>query len=83
MEDGYYLVYDFLDGWFIEKCLSSSQNSLKENAASIKKFYDCMSEKGYIKKEEYKQLCNEIKENMDNFLDQMDAFDNGTYYDVF
>ena len=83
MEDGYYLVYDFLDGWFIEKCLWASKNSLKETAASIKKFYECMSEKGYIKIEDYKHLFNEIKENMDDFLDQMDAFDNGTYYDIF
>jgi len=83
MEDGYYLVYDFLDGWFIEKCLWASKNSLKETAASIKKFYECMSEKGYIKTEDYKHLFNEIKENMDDFLDQMDAFDNGTYYDIF
>ena len=76
-------INDFLDGWFIEKCLWASKNSLKETAASIKKFYECMSEKGYIKTEDYKHLFNEIKENMDDFLDQMDAFDNGTYYDIF
>lgn len=83
MEEGYYLVYDFLDGWFIEKCLWASKNSLKETATSIKKYYECMCEKGYIKTEEYKQLCKEIKDNMDNFLNQMDAFDDGTYYDIF
>ena len=83
MENGVHYVHGFLDGWFIEKCLWSSRNSLKETAVSIKKFYECMSEKGYIKKEEYKHLCKEIKENMENFLDQMDAFDNGTYYDFF
>lgn len=83
MEDGVYSVYGFLDGWFIEKCLWASRNSLKETAASIKKFYECMSEKGYVKKEDYKSLCLEIKEGMDEFLEQLDAFDNGTYYDIF
>lgn len=28
-------------------------------------------------------MKRKYKENMDNFLDQMGAFDNGTYYDVF
>lgn len=83
MEDGVHYVHGFLDGWFIEKCLWSSRNSLKETAASIKKFYECMSEKGYVKQEDYKKLCREIKDNMDEYLEQMDAFDNGTYYDMF
>ena len=83
VENGVYSVHGFLDGWFIEKCLWSSKNSLKETAASIKKFYECMSEKGYVKKDDYKSLCREIKDNMDEYLEQMDAFDEGTYYDIF
>lgn len=83
MEDGIYSIYGFLDGWFIEKCLWSSRNSLKETASSIKKFYQCMSELGYVTVDDYKKLCREIKDNMDEFLAQMDAFDDGTYYDMF
>lgn len=83
MENGVHLVNGFLDGWFIEKCLWSSRNSLKETAASIKKFYECMSEKGYVSYDDYKQLCREIKNNMDEYLKQMDAFDDDTYYDIF
>ena len=83
MEDGVYSVYGFLDGWFIEKCLWSSRNSLKETSTSIKKFYECMSEKEYITTDDYKSLCREIKDNMDEYLEQMDAFDDGTYYDIF
>ncbi len=83
MEDGIYSIYGFLDGWFIEKCLWSSRNSLKETASSIKKFYQCMSEIGYVTVDDYKKLCREIKDNMDEFLAQMDAFDDGTYYDMF
>jgi len=83
MEDGIYSINGFLDGWFIEKCLWSSKNSIKETAASIKKFYKCMSEKGYVKEEDYKDLCAEIKENMEDYFEQMDAYDNGTYFDIF
>lgn len=83
MEDGVHYVHGFLDGWFIEKCLWSSRNSLKATAASIKKFYQCMSEKGYVNENDYKELSSFIKENMDEFLEQMDSFENGTYYDMF
>ena len=34
----------------------------KEEAASIKKFYAYMSEKGYVEKEDYKFLCEELKD---------------------
>lgn len=50
MEDGENYVHAFLNGWFIEKCPWSSRKSLKETAASIKKIYQCMSEKGYVNK---------------------------------
>lgn len=83
MENGIYYVHGFLDGWFIEKCLWSSRNSLKETATSIKKFYQCMSEKGYVSKDDYNELCSFIRKNMDEFLEQMDSFENGTYYDMF
>ena len=63
--------------------LWSSRNSLKETAASIKKFYQCMSEKGYVNENDYNELSSFIKENMDEFLEQMDSFENGTYYDMF
>ncbi len=83
MEDGVHFVNGFLDGWFIEKCLWSSRHSLKGTAASIKKFYECMSEKAYVTIDNYKKLCREIKDNMNHYLEQIDAFDNGTYYDMF
>lgn len=83
VEDGISSVYSFLDGWFIEKCLWASKNSLKETAASIKKFYQFMSENNYVSVDDYKDLCRFVKDNMNEFLDQVDAFDTGTYYDIF
>ena len=76
-------VYSFLNGWFIEKCMWASKTSIRETAASIKKFYECMSEFGYVKYEDYKDMCFIIKDNMDEFLSTLDDFDNGTFYDIF
>ena len=75
MENGVSMVYSFLNDWFIRKCMWSSVSSIKETAASIKKFYQCMSEKGYIKNKEYKFLCQEIKDNMDEFIDSFIEYD--------
>ena len=76
-------VHLFLDSWFIEKCLWASRNSLKETAASIKKFYKYMCENNYVSLEDYKDMCIFIKETMDEFLEKVDEFDNGTYYNIF
>ena len=82
-EEGITSVYSFLNGWFIEKCMWATPYTTKEEATSIKKFYAYMTEKGYVEKEDYKFLCEELKDNMDEILDTLEAFDNGTYYDMF
>ena len=82
-EEGITSVYSFLNGWFIEKCMWATPYTTKEEAASIKKFYAYMSEKGYVEKEDYKFLCEELKDSMNEILDTLEAFDNGTYYDMF
>lgn len=56
MEEGVIFICDFLGDWFIRKCAWSSANSIKEMAASIKKFYQCMSEKNILKKKNIKDL---------------------------
>lgn len=82
-EEGINSVYSFLSGWFIEKSMWATPYTTKEEAASIKKFYAYMSEKGYVEKEDYKFLCEELKDSMDEILDTLEAFDNGTHYDMF
>ena len=42
MEDGISRIDSFLGDWFIRKCMWSSKTSIKETAASIKKFYQAM-----------------------------------------
>ena len=83
-EDGLEEVYTFLDGWFIEKCMWSSRNSLKETIASLKKFYQYMSENNYVDVNDYKETFDFIKDNMNELLESVDEyndFDDDEYYD--
>jgi hypothetical protein len=67
----------FLGYFFIRKCMWSTPGTIKTTAASIKKFYKCMNEHGYVSKEEYNYLCTTIKENMEIWQDDCEAFNNG------
>ena len=55
----------FLGCFFIHKCMWSTPGTIKSTAASIKKFYKCMNEHGYVSKVEYNYFCTVIKENME------------------
>lgn len=80
-EEGVGLVFMFLNDWFIRKCMWSSASSIKSTASSIKKFYQFMCENGYVEKSDYNKLCNEIKENMDTFIDSLNEYENEDYED--
>lgn len=80
MEDGCLMIDDFLGDWFIRKCMWSSKTSIKENAASIKKFYQCMNELGYVSDDDYKGLCFIIKEGMEYWLEELEMYDNDDYF---
>lgn len=43
----------------------STPETIKTSAASIKKFYKCMNKNSYVSKEDYKDLCDIIKEDME------------------
>ena len=64
----------FLGYFFIHKCMWSTPGTIKTTAASIKKFYKCMNEHGYVSKEEYNYLCTTIKENMEIWQDDCAAY---------
>ena len=79
-------MFAFLNGWFVEKCMWSSRNSLKETFASLKKFYQYMSENNYVDVNDYKETFKFIKDNMDKLLEYVDEFNNfdeDDYYDMF
>ena len=62
--DGVRELPGFLGDFFVRKCMWATRASVKETAASIKKFYKCMRDNGLIQKAEYDHLCETIKENL-------------------
>lgn len=85
-EDALDEVFLFLDGWFIEKCMWSSRNSLQETVSSLKKFYQYMSENHYVNDVDYHDTFKYIKNNMDELLetvDEFNRFDEEDYYGIF
>lgn len=79
MVEGLEEVYFFIDDFFIRKCLWSSPSSVKSTAASIKKFYKCMKDNGKIKEEEYKALCEEIKDNLETWMEDCGDYNDGDF----
>jgi hypothetical protein len=67
-------IAQFLGDWFIRKAAWSSARSLKANAASLKKFYAFMSEKGLVKPEELSAMNRQIKEEMPEWLGTMERY---------
>lgn len=74
--DGVGYVGEFLGDWFIRKATWSSKASIKSNAASLKKFYAFMAENGMVKPEELTALKQQIKEEMPDWLDTLDRYNN-------
>ena len=85
MQEGCYSLSSFLGDWFIRKCMWSTTSTIKTTAASIKKFYQCMLEYNYILEDDYKYLCLDIKENMDDWIESIEEYNNGddSFYDLF
>ena len=76
MEKGVSRAYTFFNDWFIRKCAFATMTSIKEIAASVKKFYKCMLENKHISNDDYDFLYRSITDNMDEFFDSLDEFDN-------
>ena len=79
MEDGTQYTGSFLGDWFIRKAIWASKSSIKEMASSLKKFYEYMSALGFVKISDYQEMCYEIKDNMDLYLENLEDYDNGTF----
>ncbi len=73
---GYDKLNDFLGYFFICKCMWSTSGTIKSTAASIKKFYKSMLQRGNIKESDYMELIASIKENMDRWLEDCETFNN-------
>lgn len=79
--EGVHSVSMFLGYWFIRKALWASQASIKSNAASIKKFYALLVEKGLVDQADYVMLGETIKEEMPEWLEAVRRSDSvSTWY---
>ena len=60
----------------------ASKASIKNNAASLKKFYTFVNEIGLIDKEDLTDLMEMIKEEMPEWLEELDHYDNSSTEDA-
>jgi len=81
-KDGVGDVGMFLGYWFIKKAMWASQSSIKGNAASLKKFYTFMHEKGLIETADLADLKQAIKEEMPEWLATLARYDDPSVEDV-
>ncbi len=80
--DGTSEVGMFLGYWFIKKAMWANKTAIKENAASLKKFYQFMLEKRKISKESFEDMKETIKEEMPEWLATMERYDNPDIEDM-
>lgn len=75
--DAFYLN-NFLGNFFIRKCMWSTPATIKSNVGSIKKFYKSMLDGGHIDKVDYSGLIYTIKEDMDTWLEDCEAYNDSS-----
>jgi len=81
-QNGVYSVSMFLGYWFIKKAMWASQASIKSNAASLKKFYGYLYERGMVSKEDLDELKETIKEEMPEWLATLGRYDDPSITDM-
>ncbi|MEL4897114.1 recombinase [Crocosphaera sp. Alani8] len=81
-KDGVHSISEFLGYWFIKKATWSSKSSIKANAASLKKFYSFLLEKGLIDEDDLNELFETIKEEMSEWLETVERYDDPSIEDM-
>ncbi|MCH8311198.1 MAG: recombinase [Chloroflexi bacterium] len=73
----------FLGYWFIQKAMWASQSSMRSYAASLRKFYQFMVERGSVDQEALNELKARIKEDMPEWLETLRRYDDPSIKDPF
>ena len=68
-------IWSFFGSWFIRKAMWASPASMKQIAASLKKFYTFMHEQGHIDADDLQDLKETIKEEMPDWLAVLARYD--------
>lgn len=67
-------IGEFLGSWFIKKAMWSTETTIKENIASIKKFYKFMLKNNEIESDDYQKLLYDIKKDKSKWIKDCNAF---------
>ena len=65
----------FLGYWFIRKAMWASPSAIRENAASLKKFYTFMQEQGKVSEGALDDLKETVKEEMPEWVGTVERYD--------
>jgi hypothetical protein len=77
IQEGTQRLDDFLGYWFIRKAMWSSPATVQQTAASLKKFYSCMAQKGHVSQEALAEILETIKEGLPEWKEASRRFDDG------
>ena len=81
-KDGAGKIGLFLGYWFIKKAMWANKSAIKENAASLKKFYQYLYEDSKVSKEAFSAMKESVKEDMPEWLATMDRYDDPDIEDM-
>ena len=74
MQEGPQHLDDFLGDWFIRKAMWSTPTTIQQTAASLKKFYKCMCERGHVSAEGLAEVLDTVKENLPDWKDACEDY---------
>ncbi len=74
-KDGITMVNSFFGDWFIRKAMWASVTTIKENIASLKKFYAFMCQLGEVSPEDVMYLKQEVKELKNEWIERLKKYD--------
>lgn len=69
-------IDDFMEDFFVRKCMWSNASSVKSTAASLKKFYQCLAHNGKILAKDFDFVKELIKDNMDFWVENVTDYNN-------
>ncbi len=70
-QEGAEYIDTFFD-FFVRKCLWSSPATVKQLAASMKKFYKCMLQNGIVDDDAVEEVLMTIKYGLEDWMDESD-----------
>ncbi len=74
-EDGTPSVSSFFSTWFYRKVMWASERTVKQTAASLKKFYQYLFEMGAVKELDVLELKEACRDELPQWIDAVSRFD--------